>query len=326
MATEKFANSVSTTLSTDITTLGQTTIIVVSATGFPADPQFRILVNGEIMLVTAVSGTTWTVTRGVESTQTTTCAAGTLVEHIFTAGALSKLREELVSIGTYANLPTSSQQTGDLYVPTDSFYDFIRYNGSSWDHFRNGRKLTVPVDASYSWDNAGTGTVVTTYGGVIGFTNPGTSGQLQVRYKTAPATPYTITMACLPHYIQTNSSFVGFAFRDATGKLATAGIGYSSSAWNYRISKWTTTTSFSADYTSGAVPPMVVHGPVTWLQISNTGTNRIYRVSSNGINWTQLHTIDNTDFMNASAAHQVGFCWGDVTGDIGLTVLHWEET
>lgn len=66
---ELFANGATTILSAAITTGSQTSISVVSATGFPAGPtgQFRILIDTEIMLVTGGLGTTtWTVQRAVE--------------------------------------------------------------------------------------------------------------------------------------------------------------------------------------------------------------------------------------------------------------------
>ena len=64
---ERFANLASTTLAATIND-GQTTIAVASAALFPTLPQFRILIGSELMIVTHVSGTTWTVTRATEGT------------------------------------------------------------------------------------------------------------------------------------------------------------------------------------------------------------------------------------------------------------------
>lgn len=63
---ENFANNFVTTLAADITS-SATTLSVASASGAPS-PNFRILVDGELMLVTGVSGTDFTVTRGIEGT------------------------------------------------------------------------------------------------------------------------------------------------------------------------------------------------------------------------------------------------------------------
>jgi hypothetical protein len=68
-----------TTVSTAMTA-AQTTISVPSATGFPSTGTFRIRVDDENMTVTAGAGTTtWTVTRGVNSTLATTHAIGAAV-------------------------------------------------------------------------------------------------------------------------------------------------------------------------------------------------------------------------------------------------------
>jgi hypothetical protein len=61
---ELFANNAATTLSAAITTAVATTLTVTSATAFPSTGNFRVRVDSEIMLVTGVSGTTFTITQG----------------------------------------------------------------------------------------------------------------------------------------------------------------------------------------------------------------------------------------------------------------------
>ena len=65
MVTEKFANNPITTLNGGINSI-VTSLSVANASEFPAQPQFRIKVEQEYMLVTGVSGTTFTVSRGAE--------------------------------------------------------------------------------------------------------------------------------------------------------------------------------------------------------------------------------------------------------------------
>ena len=72
--------SASTTLASPITA-GQTSITVVSDTGFPA-PNFSVAIGSEILLVTAVGGTgntTWTVVRGQQGTAAAAAATGAAV-------------------------------------------------------------------------------------------------------------------------------------------------------------------------------------------------------------------------------------------------------
>ena len=85
---ETFANYADTTLNGTITS-GATSLVVTSATLFPTKPYFRIAVDQEIMLVTAVSGTTFTIARGVEGTTAAAHNTGVAVSHILTSGALT---------------------------------------------------------------------------------------------------------------------------------------------------------------------------------------------------------------------------------------------
>src|SRR5271165_2230111 len=88
---ELYANDCQTSLSAMMLVI-DTTLTVVSAAGFPVSGNFRIRVDNEIMLVTAVAGTTWTVTRAVEAVGGVTAAAvhsaGATVAHVLTAASI----------------------------------------------------------------------------------------------------------------------------------------------------------------------------------------------------------------------------------------------
>lgn len=89
MATEKFANNASSTLNGGIDN-DDTSLTVTSATTFPSDPQFRIKVENEIMLVTGVAGAVFTVVRAQEGTTAASHSNGVAVDHIVTAGSLTQ--------------------------------------------------------------------------------------------------------------------------------------------------------------------------------------------------------------------------------------------
>ena len=103
MATEVFANVPSTTVTSGGTGApsGGTveTWTVASSAEFAAigsglTQQFHVgdpEATSEIILVTAITGTTWTVTRGAESTTPVTHAAGFTIEQVITAGFLNGL-------------------------------------------------------------------------------------------------------------------------------------------------------------------------------------------------------------------------------------------
>ena len=86
---ENFANNARSELAETITA-GHTTFTVKSAASFPA-PNFRIIIDDEIMLVTGVSGTTFTVTRGAESTVAQAHGAGADVIHVITAAGIQAI-------------------------------------------------------------------------------------------------------------------------------------------------------------------------------------------------------------------------------------------
>ena len=59
---ERFVNDPGTTLNGNISS-GASSIVVSSSSGYPTAGNFRIKIGNELMLVTAVSGTTSNVTR-----------------------------------------------------------------------------------------------------------------------------------------------------------------------------------------------------------------------------------------------------------------------
>lgn len=98
MPTELFSNDAATTLAAAVAA-ADTTISVTSSAGFPTaatgTSQFRIRVDNEFMIVTNVSATTWTVTRGVEGSVVTTHAVGAAVTHVVTAESLQRVDHAL---------------------------------------------------------------------------------------------------------------------------------------------------------------------------------------------------------------------------------------
>lgn len=84
---ENFANEYQTTLNGAIDS-SQTSIVVTSDTGSPAAP-FRMRVDSEYLLITGKSGTTFTVTRGVEGSTAASHSDGATITHILTAIGLT---------------------------------------------------------------------------------------------------------------------------------------------------------------------------------------------------------------------------------------------
>ena len=87
---ENYVNDAQTTLATAMGS-SDTALTVASGFGFPS-PNFRIRIDNELLLVTGVSGATWTVTRAVEAVSGVQSAAshssGANVSHVLTAASL----------------------------------------------------------------------------------------------------------------------------------------------------------------------------------------------------------------------------------------------
>ena len=322
---EQLGNLAQSTLAADITS-GATSITVASATGFPTAPFRAVITNGsitEIVLVTAKAGTTFTVTRAQESTTGVAWSTGDSIAHVLTAGALAQRRAETVTVGGYLTEPGAGE-SGRLYLPSDNVvagHD----NGSTWDRFGPLMSFTEPDLTAFTAINQGSATA--TQEGAIVYAEAPPSGTANVRawVKSAPATPYKITLAFLPLLWPANNSNCGILFRDsATGKIVAFRIVFSSDAINLDNSKFTNATSFSAAYgTSGG--SFMMSGPCMWLRIQDNGTNRLSDFSVDGVHWRTWHTIGRTDFLTAD---QVGFyvASDQAVNSVGMTILNWNES
>lgn len=135
---ERFVNNAQSPLDGSITS-GALTLAVDSATAFPTDGQFRVIADGEIMLVTAVSSNTFTVTRGVEGTAAASHDDDVLVTHLLTA-------ESIVNIFMDLGL---SNCLGDRRPTTPGTYD-EEFDGTA-DTLPTNWAWTVAPSGSDGW-------------------------------------------------------------------------------------------------------------------------------------------------------------------------------
>jgi hypothetical protein len=93
MAAYNFSNNAQTTLAS-ICNIGDSSISVVSATGFPTATPYSILIDTELLLVTSgASTTTWGVSRAQEGTAAATHAASATVTQLVTLAGLNSLNQ-----------------------------------------------------------------------------------------------------------------------------------------------------------------------------------------------------------------------------------------
>lgn len=109
-----------------------------------------------------------------------------------------------ITSGTFASLPAAGT-AGRMYLFTDSAYTYARDNGSTWDLFNQGHKLTAPT--GFSWINQSTATLTTTFGGEVIMSAIGTGGSnLNGRSIAYPSPPFTRTLAVLVNPLVVNGS------------------------------------------------------------------------------------------------------------------------
>jgi len=187
---ENFANNARSVLTGKIVP-GQTTLTVRNATAFPV-PNFRIAVDNEYMLVTAVSGKTLTVERAIEGSQQAMHAAGADVVHVITAGGLNQYINDAIAAGgagsgssltslqaeidaAEVNIATNTTNITELYARTtvdetrinDLETDILRLDIVD-DNFRNHIPIVNDQSVSLRGSNA-TSKVIEVQPDKIGF-------------------------------------------------------------------------------------------------------------------------------------------------------------
>src|ERR1700736_4132634 len=189
---ELFANSAQTTLSGNGGSIsaGATSMIVASAALFPSSGTFRVLIDSELIKVTAVSGATFTIARGDDGTTGASHNDGATVTLILTKGGLAGFRADNVTKDVFANRPAAGT-AGRIFLPTDGIeldYD----NGSVWTAFGPIYPITPPgLISGWTWVNQG-GATATQVGGAINLfnANQSSSDAYHLLKKAAPSAPY----------------------------------------------------------------------------------------------------------------------------------------
>lgn len=128
---DALTNQVQTTLSAAITSTSATSISVTSATGMPSPQQFRILVDTELMLVTAISGTTLTVVRGVEGT---TAATHSNAAPVILPATAKSVQQSLSYADLYGNRYVGKRYVGKqeyLSLPAATELTLLNYTSGA---------------------------------------------------------------------------------------------------------------------------------------------------------------------------------------------------
>jgi len=279
---ERLANNAETVLASAVVP-ADGTITVANPTNFPTEGDFRIAIDNELMLVTSVSGSTFTVTRAIEGTTASNHTESTPLAAILTKEGMQRLISESVDPFAFSRNPYRIQDTnGNLLTASD----FTALTGSN----------TTVVDNS-------DGSIS------VRFLAPSATERLPRFVRTAPSTPYTITMATKLTAISAGTvsgPVFGPIFRDSVNDetllfrlrpFADLSDRLSVNHLAAEVFQATLFTRLRAEPSPSAT---------IWWQIEDDGTNLFWRISANGVDWVEVHTEGRTATMTG-APDQVGF-------------------
>lgn len=241
---------------------------------------------------TARSGDTVTVTCETDYSADTNLDAGTALGAIFDSKALDQLRQDICQSGAYASLPTG-EKAGQLYIPTDSCYDVLRYNGSAWEHFRFGRELTPPDSSDFTAVGSPTASIVTTYGGIHVTGSNNTDAEYM---RTASlSTPWRIELGLSAVLTNANYAGVGILLRaGASGAIIKMVVQAASGSLSFKTQKYDSSNTYVGEgVTLGQIAG--AYDPRNMIMgVRDDGTTRYYETSIDGIYWTPLGSESRT--------------------------------
>lgn len=289
-----------------------TSITVTDGTKFPADGNYHILIESELILVTARATHVLTVVRAREGTLAASHIDTSIVTLILTTESVRAFAADHANFYLDENIPG----------PLGSFTD------------TNGAALT---SSSFTWVNQGTSTVADLANSSSIRMRPqtGTGGNIRLLKRTAPATPYTIYTALAPVYSQigTNITHGGLAWREnATGKLKVIALARHIITTNDRphqvnYGQYTNPTTFGSwDNPDGLDEIWNWNDRLTWMYLKDDGTTRSWGLSMNGLKFQVLDSeLRGANFT--TAPDEVGFYVNvnDATRQQALNLLHWSE-
>lgn len=328
--TEKFSNQAVTALSAAITAPTAASCTVIDATAFPTSGNFRIKIDAEILIVTAVAGNTFTIVRGAEGTAAVTHAASATVIHLLTKGGLEARVANRFIFDLYANKPAAGIK-GRLFLPTDGLY--LEYDdGAAWHKYGPYRRLKAPPQSGWSWVNQGNATA-TFIGSALVLEDPdmdAVNPQLRLYIRSLAPGSTTITVAFTFNGIASaDAPILGFCSRQIGGTqdgyFSTLGIRLAGSTpsmlLHCRSYTSPTVLTSSATYDGRNLFPQ----RFMWLKWSWEGDKKRSYYSLDGINWIRW-TDDN--FGSNNYPSQFGI-FIDPTNNIqkvSMSLVHWEES
>jgi hypothetical protein len=332
LASTKFFDRYQSTLSSAYTSGGSSLAVAglgSGASALPSTGDFYVLVEAEgsnteeVLKVTAISGSTLTVTGAQAGTAASNHASGAQIRGpIVTAGCLNQFRQDVIQTGLDA--AKTAEKAGNLYIPSNGF-GLYRDNGAAFVPFGPLFPFTAPDNSQFTWINQTSGSVsgsVSTTNGGIFLRAPAVGGEnWRLRAKAVPgSTPYQVTAAFV--YYAPNTAFPAAGIWIGDSGTTPKFYAFVRTMGAIKLYRYTSPTAFSA---TDLTHDDQLQGAVTFLRIANDGTNLVFSVSADGQNFEPVSSISKTAFLTAPS--QWGICTnaGQATNAANLTLLSWAE-
>lgn len=286
---ERFANNASTNLSSAINA-AVTSITVDDASPFPTDGDFRIIIDSELMLVTAVSGTIFTVIRGIEGSTATSHNSAVIIVHIATAAGMQQynIQNGVPMFGNTARKPGTFRDKAGNELALASFTAANLGTSSAWD-YTGGQGIGFHIQAN-------------------------ATNSARVWYKSAPTPPWTLTVWCGITGKAGSQIFVGCKESGPTGSLSLAVTRITDVAHD----DWTSPTVYSA---SQGVNGFQGQPLGMWFQVEDDNVNLYFRCSHDGVFWATFHQEARLNFL--SSVDELCFGGNDNANELGVFGQLW---
>lgn len=277
MALEKLANNAITTLNGGINN-STTSVVVTSAADFPTSGNFHVIVEDEIMLVTSVSGSTFTVVRAQESTSAASHSSGVDIALILTAESILNL------IKQYSKSPYP------VFEPTGVDDEFDDGTFSGWTKVANATPVITEAEN----------------GSQLSLLHPGGGGAAQfIAYMKATTVNVGDSIEMCFRMLQADENFAIVSLIMADGNTYGAGNQVHAS-WSpqQNLLSMMTQTNYNSNSVNSTVSMQKNGSGFVFLRLTYTASNTFKgEVSVDGIQW---HAY-NSSFSRTLTPTHVGF-------------------
>ena len=262
---EQFVNNAATTLNGALTDVA-TSVTVTDGSVFPAEGDFRVLVNSEVMLVTARATNVLTVVRGYEGTTAASHLDLDDIKAILTEGNILDYVDDSIGIG-------QSMYGGFQYRKP---YRMLDFSGNTLDK------------TDFTWVDKGSTTDTDTSAGGIGIEDPDTATIWRIATRPILTPPYAVTV----HFN------IGAGHATLTGGQSGMSLGWRDSATNRRVAGlfllgteaacWQFTNSTTSSGKVANELDCEWRYDSAWFKMVDDGTNFTWYISQDSMRWYMI--------------------------------------